>query len=119
VHKLPGDAVAAPYPPGDRDSTLASFRRRQPVLREASFRKLGFANQVSQTEFRKSGKPRIALNGLPREDHYKPDKVPNGVRWKNLLRRHLPSSAALPEIRFLKFVSGLCAYWSWRRDLNP
>jgi hypothetical protein len=42
-------------------------------------------------EFRKSGKPRIALTKLSREDHYKPDKVPNGVRWKNLLRRHLPS----------------------------
>jgi hypothetical protein len=35
-------------------------------------------------------------------------KVPNGVRWKNLLRRY--RVRRLPENTFP---------WSWRRDLNP
>jgi hypothetical protein len=65
-----------------------SFCRRSPDVREPIF-----ANWVSQIRETKN-----RANGLLREDHYKPDNVPNGVRWKNLLRRHLPSSAAcLPE----------------------
>jgi len=45
-----------------------------------------FANWVSQSRETKN-----RAYGLPREDHYTPEYVPNGVRWKNLLRRHLPS----------------------------
>ena len=72
-----------------------------------------FANWVPQTRETKN-----RAYGLPREDHYTPDNVPNGVRWKNLLRRHLPSSAVCRKL-VLNFVSGLFHYWSWRRDLNP
>jgi hypothetical protein len=100
--KLPGEAVAAHHPPSDQ-ATHTNFCRRLP----------DFAKQISQIRETKN-----RAIGLPREDHYKPDKVPNGVRWKNLLRRHLPrplpAGNSLPEIRFRTF-----AYWSWRRDLNP
>jgi hypothetical protein len=54
-------------------------------------RKSVFAKQISQIRETKNR----AL-GLPREGHYKPDKVPNGVRWKNLLRRRL-RACRLPE----------------------
>ncbi len=75
---------------------------RPPDFRSPSFHKLVFANQGNQ-----ESRP----TDLLREDHYTPEYVPNGVRWKNLLRRH--ESRRLPTST-LEFVS-----WSWRRDLNP
>jgi hypothetical protein len=70
------------------------------------------STKFSQTDFANQ-ETKNRANGLSREDHYKPDKVPNGVRWKNLLRRHLPSPAAgipflnsLPEIHFLELAKG-------------
>jgi hypothetical protein len=36
---------------------------------------------------------KIRAYGLLREDHYTPEYVPNGVRWKNLLRRLLSPAA--------------------------
>jgi hypothetical protein len=58
-----------------------------------------FANQVlsnwfSQILILAEQETKNRANGLLREDHYTPDKVPNGVRWKNLLRRHVLSPAA-------------------------
>ena len=73
----------------------------------------GSQTKVSQTRVSQTRETKNRANGLSREDHYKPDKVPNGVRWKNLLRRHLPSPAAgipflnsLPEIHFLELAKG-------------
>jgi hypothetical protein len=93
VHNLPGDAAVALHPAGNllpghpqRSRETRGLRQHTSVFR---FAKQSFANQTSQ--------PRETKNrayGLPREDHYTPDNVPNGVRWKNLLRRHLPSTAA-------------------------
>jgi hypothetical protein len=47
-----------------------------------------------QNKFSQTRETKNRAYGLPREDHCTPDNVPNGVRWKNLLRRHLPSTAA-------------------------
>ena len=73
-----------------------------------------FANWVSQSRETKN-----RAYGLPREDHYTPDNVPNGVRWKNLLRRHLPSTAARRNLASGISFLDCSHYWSWRRDLNP
>ncbi|MGA8271270.1 MAG: hypothetical protein WB919_06890, partial [Candidatus Sulfotelmatobacter sp.] len=64
-----------------------------------------FASQFSQSRETKN-----RAYGLLREDHYTPDNVPNGVRWKNLLRRHVLSPAVcrnyVPEIRFQTSYTG-------------
>ena len=60
----------------------------------------------SHCNFVKTGKPRSRTRNC--EDHCTPGKVPNGVRWKNLLP--LTESAACRK----NFV-----LWSWRRDSNP
>ena len=44
-----------------------------------------------KTDFRNTGKPRSRTRH--REDSLHAGKVPNGVRWKNLLRRYCQSAA--------------------------
>ena len=87
-----------------------SFCRRSPDVREPIF-----ANWVSQIRETKN-----RANGLLREDHYKPDNVPNGVRLEKPVAPPLPEFCRLPAgIRLLKNRFRTFAYWSWRRDLNP
>jgi len=54
------------------------------------------AYRTSQNRFRKSGKPKIALLDYRAKVTTSRIKVPNGVRWKNLLRRRL-RACRLPE----------------------
>src|SRR5208282_4917181 len=93
--ELPDDAVVALYPAGG----LSQHTHKLPPS----------PTRISQTKFSQTRETKNRAYGLPREDHCTPDNVPNGVRWKNLLRRHLPSPVACRN-----FVS-----WSWRRDSNP
>ncbi len=70
-----------------------------------------FANQVftnwfSQILILAEQETKNRAYGLPREGHYTPEYVPNGVRWKNLLRRHLLSPAACRNFA-AEFASGL------------
>ena len=95
-------------------SSLPSSRQpRQPT------RKLSPPTRLLQTKFFTNWFSQIRETknrayGLPREDHYTPEYVPNGVRWKNLLRRHLLSPAAcrnlslnsFPDFRILELAKG-------------
>jgi hypothetical protein len=81
VQKLSGEAAVTMY--------AASNRRHKPLPAAANFRQPSFLKLGSQIRETKN-----RAYGLPREDHYTPDNVPNGVRWKNLLRRRLPNPAA-------------------------
>jgi hypothetical protein len=92
--KLPGDAVVASIRPA-----------AEPTHSQALAANQTFANQVFTNWFSQIRETKNRAYGLPREDHYTPDKVPNGVRWKNLLRRHLLSPAACRNFA-AEFVSG-------------
>ncbi len=67
---------------------------------------VAFATRFTSTKYSQSRETKNRAYGLLREDHYTPEYVPNGVRWKNLLRRHLPNCAACRKL-VLNFVSGL------------
>jgi hypothetical protein len=77
-----------------------------------------FANWVSQIKYSQIRETKNRAYGLPREDHYTPEYVPNGVRWKNLLRRHLPSSAVCRKL-VLNFVSGLSSLLELAKGFEP
>jgi hypothetical protein len=89
------------HPASDRGGTLASFRRRPPDLSKPSFCKPVFANWFSQIRETKN-----RANGLPREDHYKPDK---SSEWSALEKPVAPPPTCClpeipcPEIRFRTF----------------
>jgi hypothetical protein len=53
-------------------------------------------SKFSQSSVSQCRETKNLTYGLPRRDHCTREKVPNGVRWKNLLRHHL-QSPILPE----------------------
>ncbi len=99
--KLSGDAASCP--PSSRPPRWAAGKRSRSTRNTKSFATF---SQHRETKARAK---------LRREDRRSlhAGKVPNGVRWKDLLRRYRVRCTAG---KFVRFVAVL---WSWRRESNP
>ncbi len=96
----------------DQQETRESADRGSTLLLGSTklhFRKPDFANKGNQESRYEFAARRSLHAGIV------PNRVPNEVRWKNLLRHlRVPLPAGSSRIHFLRFIC-----WSWRRDLNP
>ena len=92
------------------DAAVASFRQTALSPPQTPKSRPGKRSQ-SQVNFAKQGNQGRVQRQSRRSLHA--GKVPNGVRWKNLLRHYKPSPP--PDGKLVpSFI-----LWSWRRDSNP
>jgi hypothetical protein len=99
VQKLSGDATVASL---RQTALFPSAEIPKSLQRKRSRSHINFAKQGNQGRAQRQSRRSLHAG-----------KVPNGVRWKNLLRHYKPSPP--PDGEFVpSFI-----LWSWRRDSNP